>query len=858
MAAEFKTRDRTRHEHLARVERVVWESPEGDAVILRLLDGASAIGPGNREQFTTGQQYRFLGRWQTGGKFGDEFRFETFCHDQPFTRGAVVAYLSKTCRGIGRVTADKLFDMFGPAAVQTLREEPAAVVSAGLMTADTAAEASADLAAFTGFEATKVTLFGLFAGRGLGKHAIKAAITAWGAKAPEVIQRDPFKLLVKKIPGAGFKRCDQMFLATGGRPDAARRQAVAAWNAIREDRSGSTWVDARDTAATVKKAIPDADPYRSLKVLKRANWIRVRRDGKHQDPYVTLTERAEAEQQVADAVRALSRGPSLWPASLTPSESPGDGRPSAHQTEQWARATAGPFGCFVGGPGTGKTFTLSAALRLITASQGTSGISVVAPTGKAAVRARDALREQGVGVGATTIHRLLEIGRNGRDGSGWGFQRNRANPIDAQFLLVDEASMIGTGLMASLLSACVWPMVLAPTPELRIPAGRPIPPRCLRCHRELTDPDSWAIGFGPDCAKRTDPSKYRCLRPTFRDTETVIPARPELILPGTQVLIIGDQYQLAPVEHGAPLRDFLLAGVPSGELTEVRRNSGSIVRACQAIKAGTSVAFDSRLDLDAADPANLRLLECDANETADVLGEVLAGMTKFDPKWETQIITGVNEKSDVSRKEINDRFGRHLNPSGREARGNRFRVGDKIIKCEGNTELPAVELASRFRGDTLAGLDAASYVPTGDTEPVYIANGEIGRVYAVSEKHTVARFGGETSPLVRFANSKPKSDDAGQGEESGAGSAGDFELAWAITVHRSQGSEWPCVIVMVDDAAAGIADRNWWYTAISRGRKAVIVIGPKGTFERQAKRVTVDKRRTFLPQLLAELAEAAV
>ena len=71
-------------------------------------------------------------------------------------------------------------------------------------------------------------------------------------------------------------------------------------------------------------------------------------------------------------------------------------------------------------------------------------------------------------------------------------------------------------------------------------------------------------------------------------------------------------------------------------------------------------------------------------------------------------------------------------------------------------------------------------------------------------------------------------------------------------MHRSQGSEWPCVIVMVDDAATGIADRNWWYTAISRARTACVVIGPQSTFEKQVKRVTVDRRRTFLPVLLKE------
>jgi exodeoxyribonuclease V alpha subunit len=322
------------------------------------------------------------------------------------------------------------------------------------------------------------------------------------------------------------------------------------------------------------------------------------------------------------------------------------------------------------------------------------------------------------------------------------------------------------------------------------------------------------------------------------------------VLPGCHVLLIGDPYQLPPVGHGAPLRDLIAAGVPTGELTEVRRNAGSIVRACASIKAGTAVEFPDRLDLDAADPLNLRILDCPAEDAVEVLADVLAGMTRFDPRWEAQIITGLNDKSDCSRVKLNERFGRVLNPDGAEARGNRFRVGDKII-CTKNTELKAVKLGRDVRGwHQIVETDAARYSEADGL--AYVANGELGRVVAVSERHTVARFGGADAPLVRFGNTKKKAEDDQAAGQEGEGAAADFDLAWAITVHRSQGSEWPCVVVMVDDAAAAVADRNWWYTAISRARTACVLIGPVGTFEKQVRRVTVDKRRTFLAELLKE------
>ena len=88
------------------------------------------------------------------------------------------------------------------------------------------------------------------------------------------------------------------------------------------------------------------------------------------------------------------------------------------------------------------------------------------------------------------------------------------------------------------------------------------------------------------------------------------------------------------------------------------------------------------------------------------------------------------------------------------------------------------------------------------------------------------------------------------------GSAADVDFAWAITVHKSQGSEWPCVVIVADDAASQIADANWWYTAISRSKKLCVIIGPKGVFDKQIRRRAIDKRRTFLTELITSNEES--
>lgn len=767
-------KDRLNREHVGQLDRLIFSNPDGPFAILKLTDGSSVKGPFDADRFARGTIYRFHGRWGDG-RYGPEFTADTFVTEAPHSKLAVVRYLSETCRGIGVRTAEELFARFGGDVVRLLREEPGAIVAAGLMTDALADQAAEDLRTFAHVEKTKVDLFGLFAGRGFTGKLIDRCISRWGVEAPRIIARDPFTLLVNKLPSCGFKRCDKFYLDQGRPPLALKRQALAGWNCLRQDRTGSTWIDARDAVSAIREAVPRSEPIDALRLLIRAGWVRVRRDGGSR--YVALRDRADAEQRIADGVRRLLRGRLAWPTDILTSQVEGDGLPSAHQGEQLRLATAGSVGCFVGGPGTGKTHTLSFLLKQLIADCGLSSIAVCAPTGKAAVRAGEALRARGLAIRASTIHQLLEIGRNGHDGDGWGFQRNRTNPLGERFVVVDESSMIDASLMADLFDA-------------------------------LAD--------------------------------------------GTQVLFVGDPYQLPPVGHGAPLRDLIDSGVvPTGELTEVRRNAGAIVRACVAIKAGLPVEFSGRIDPDAADPLNFKSVECDQAEVPELVEKILESLTRFDRAWETQVIVPLNEKSEASRVKLNERLGKLLNPDGRSARGNPFRVNDKVI-CLRNTRLKPVMPLARFGRPEMAA-DAGNYQPTqapdGSAE-WYVANGEIGRVVAVNEKVSVVRFGGSDStdiPLVNVPVGKKRQEGDDDGPE---GSASDFDLAWAITVHKSQGSEWPCVVCVVDDAGQAIADRNYWYTAVSRARRLGIVVGPRGVFDRQAKRVSMVKRRTFLSEMV--------
>jgi len=428
-----------------------------------------------------------------------------------------------------------------------------------------------------------------------------------------------------------------------------------------------------------------------------------------------------------------------------------------------------PVGILGGNPGAGKTHCSAQIIKLVVNQMGASQIAVCAPTGKAAVRITEAMIGHGLnGIEATTIHRLLGVSRNGHDRKGWGFMHNKSMPLPFRYVFVDESSMLGVNLGASLIEAC---------------------------------------------------------------------------LPGTHLMFIGDFAQLPPVEHGAPLRDMIAAGLPYGELEEIHRNEGDGVRACRALKEGRP--FQPSPSIDIAEGRNLKHIE--ASRTATALG-ALAHLLRnvppgFDPVWDVQVLCAVNEKSEVGRKNLNEGMQRILNPAGEVVEGMAFRLNDKVI-CSTNGMLPLVRCPScQAEGDDQVAwngkwFECASCFnqwKPGECDQEFVANGEIGKVVLLDKK------------LMHVAFDSPKRTVRVTGEW-----LNEFDLAYAITVHKSQGSQWPVVICMADDSngADRVTSWEWWRTAISRFQTLCFTIGKKSTIDRQCRKSALRERKTFLTELL--------
>lgn len=121
--------------------------------------------------------------------------------------------------------------------------------------------------------------------------------------------------------------------------------------------------------------------------------------------------------------------------------------PSAHQSEQLRLGLTAPVSILAGTPGTGKTHCAAWLLSQLARRWSASLIGVAAPTGKAAVRISEKMRDAQLGLQAQTIHRLLGF-------AGEGFEYHEKNPLPYRAVLIDEASMVDTGLAAGFLRAC--------------------------------------------------------------------------------------------------------------------------------------------------------------------------------------------------------------------------------------------------------------------------------------------------------------------------------------------------------------------------------------------------------------------
>jgi len=525
---------------------------------IRLLDGKTKRVKGYAldGELSEGITFRFFGHFRTDPKYGEEFRFSSYCTECPIDEDSVIAYL-ETCRkpergSITKRVALALFEAFGLEAIDRLKADPVGV-SAAVKQWDAAKAglAAQYLIGQAGTQKCKLDLIMLLNGRGFPKKTIDRAIREWGAAAARIVRDDPYKLT--ELAGIGFKGADKLYcdLAREAAKDdaeyqvalaAIHRQGLCAAYAVSQEsrQSGSTWLPIGFAKGAVMANVSriHATPDLAIEWAVCEGKLVVR------DGFVAVQRMALHELEIAEFVTGSDGGENDWPLNFTVAGFSPTGKPlSDHQLQAISDSTIDRIGCLQGSPGVGKTFCVAAIVKAVIARYGTDSIAVCAPTGKAAVRVAQSMQANGVDLPASTIHRLLQV--EGEGGDGWSFHFNEQNPLPFRFIIIDESSMCDVDLIASLLRACT---------------------------------------------------------------------------PSTHVLFVGDTGQLAPVGHGRPFYD-LQQCVPTGKLTEIRRNSGRIVKACAEIRDHNRITFSEKLDIDGGE--NLIMIQCIDEDQPQILEQLI-------------------------------------------------------------------------------------------------------------------------------------------------------------------------------------------------------------------------------------------
>lgn len=391
-----------------------------------------------------------------------------------------------------------------------------------------------------------------------------------------------------------------------------------------------------------------------------------------------------------------------------------------------------------GGPGTGKTTTINAIIRLF-ASEGLT-ISLAAPTGRAAKRMTEA-----TGYEAQTIHRLLELkGVAEEADSDARFERNELNPLESDVIIVDEMSMVDIFLMNSLLKA--------------IPIG-------------------------------------------------------------TRLILVGDANQLPSVGPGNVLKDIIASDTFNVvKLDKIFRQAGEsdIVVNAHKINKGEHIVLDNK------SKDFLYIKRDTALEVANAtIGLVKSKLPKYvnAGEYDIQVLTPMR-KGALGVEGMNELLQKYLNPPSDSKEEKKygnvvFRTGDKVMQIKNNYQM---EWEQRLSNGVC--------VDNGTG----IFNGDIGIIRRINNTSEVMEVEFEDDKYVIYTFKQ----------------LDELELAYAITIHKSQGSEYPAVVIPLLTGSSFLLNRNLLYTAVTRAKKCVCIVGSNDTFQMMIDNENQQKRYTGL------------
>ena len=299
------------------------------------------------------------------------------------------------------------------------------------------------------------------------------------------------------------------------------------------------------------------------------------------------------------------------------------------------------------------------------------------------------------------------------------------------------------------------------------------------------------------------------------------------LVPGTRLIMVGDADQLPSVGAGNVLRDILDSGViPSVRLTEIFRQDekSMIVYNAHRINRGESPRLNAKGSdffferaVSPSDAAKRIVTLCSAR---------LPGFLNLDPVRQMQVLSPT-KKGECGVWMLNQLLQAEFNPpaSGKHERvrgDTTFREGDKVMQTRNNYQL-------KWKKDGAIGIE--------DGQGVF--NGDIGFVTFIDPQEHVME--------VQFDDERTATYEGGDVD--------DLELAYCISVHKSQGSEFPVVIMPAVGGPPMLLTRNLFYTAVTRARRMVMIVGRENAIEQMIANVNTRRRYSALCWRLKQIMD---
>ena len=663
-----------------------------------------------------GETLRCKGVWKHHPKFGRQFDVKSFESQSPTDLLGIQKYLaSGMIKGIGPSAAEAIVDTFGLDTLTVIDETPQRLTEVKGI-----GKKRVELIQQRWEEQRSVRQVMIFLrGHGVSPASAQKIYKTYGDESIEKVKNNPYAL-AKEIWGIGFKSADQIAKGLGIpetspiRVDAGIEHVL--WELSTEGNVcypreafvieaetilnvPQDLIQARIDALISESTIVTNDGYLWVKPLYLTEVGIAREIAR-----LFLSERSLRDVNDIKAIEWVEEELRLH---LAP-----------EQKEAVISGVIDKLLIVTGGPGTGKS-TITRAILTIT-EKITNKILLAAPTGRAAKRL-----SQITGKYASTIHSLLEM-----NFQGGGFKRNRDNPLTADLIIVDEASMIDTQLMYHLLKA--------------------------------------------------------------------IPTTARLIF-------IGDIDQLPSVGPGTVLKDLITSQtLPITRLKQIFRQA----RGSRIVTNAHRINQGEFPDISERPKSDFHFIE---KETPDeILAEIIDLVTfrvprshhfhKFD---EIQVLTPM-KRGIIGTENLNQALQNALNPSPNALTrmGRSFRVSDKVMQIRNNYQKK-------------------------------VFNGDVGRITEIDSTEQMMKVSFE-GKIVDYEFSE----------------LDELMLAYAVSIHKYQGSECPCIILPIHISHFKLLNRNLLYTGITRGKSLVVLIGTKRATAIATKNEEAKQRHTGLRSAL--------